>query len=61
MMSAGSRQSVPSRVDNSVKMKLDGGDSDDGTSSIDSEGNRWIPIWRTIKKKKLGQGDCKDS
>ena len=61
MMTAGSRQSVPSKVDNSVKMKLDGGDSDDGTSSVDSEGNKWFPIWWTIRKKKLSQGDCKVS
>ena len=62
MASAGSRQAAPSRDDDSVKHGLDGvGDSDDGTSSMDSEGNRWIPIWRTIKKKKLGQGDCEDS
>ena len=45
-----------------MKHGLDGGGhSDDGTSSVDSEGNRWIPIWRTIRKKKLGQGDCEDS
>ena len=61
MMSAGSRRSVPSRVDNSVQMKLDGGDSDDGTSSVDSEGKIWVPIWRTIRKGKLSQGDCEGS
>ena len=61
MMSAGSRQSVPSRVDDFVKMKLDGGDSDGGSSLTDSEGHRWVPIWRTIRKKKLDQGDCEGS
>ena len=61
MASAGSRQAAASRKDDSVKHGLDGRDSDDGTSSIDKEGNKWFPIWRTIRKKKLGQGDCEDS
>ena len=60
-MSAGSRQSVSSRVDNSVKMKLNGGDSDDGTSSIDSDGNIWGPSGRPVQKKKTGQRGCKGS
>ena len=59
MASARSRQSVPSRAGDSVKSRLDGGDSDGETSSIDSDGNKWVPIWRTIQKKNSGQGDCK--
>ena len=50
MASAGSRQAAPSRDDDSGKMKLDGGDSDGGSSVTDSEGNKWFPIWRTIRK-----------
>ena len=61
MASAGSRQAAPSRNDDSVRHGLDGGDSDHGTSSVYSEGNKWIPLWRSIRKKKLGQGDCEDS
>ena len=37
------------------------GDSDGGSSVTDSEGNKWIPIWRTIRNQKLGQGDCEGS
>ena len=44
MASARSRQTVPSRAGNSVKSRLDGGDSDGEASSIDSDGNRWVPI-----------------
>ena len=61
MASAGSRQSIPSRAGDSVKSRLDGGDSDGEASSIDSDGNRWVPIWQTIQKKKTGQGDCEGS
>ena len=61
MTNVGSRQAAPSKNDDSVKHGLDGGDSEDGTSSIDSDGNKWVPLWRTIRKKKLGQGDCEDS
>ena len=42
MGSARSRRTAPSKNDDSVKHGLDGGDSDDGTSSIDSEGNKWF-------------------
>ena len=45
MESAGSKRRVPNRVGNSVKSRLDGGDSDGEASSIDSNGNRWVPIW----------------
>ena len=62
MMSAGSRHATPSKDDDSGNHGLDdGGDSDDGISSMDSDGNKWVPLWRTIRKKKLGQGDCQDS
>ena len=61
MASAGSRQLVPSRVGNSLKSRLDGGDSDGGSSSIDSDGNIWGPIGRPVHKKKLGQRDCEGS
>ena len=62
MVSAGSRHAAPNKDDDLGKHGLDdGGDSDDGTSSVDSDGNKWIPLWRTIRKKKLGQGDCDDS
>ena len=61
MASAGSRQSIPSRAGDSVKLRLDGGDSDGEASSIDNDGNKWVPIWLTILKKKSGQGDCKGS
>ena len=62
MMSAGSRHAAPSKDDDSGKHGLvDGGDSDKETSSVDSDGNRWVPIGRILGKKKLGPGDCKDS
>ena len=61
MVSAGTRQSVPSRASNSMKTRLEDGDSDGGTSSVDSDGNKWVPIWRTIRKKKTGPGDCGSS
>ena len=61
MMSAGSRRTAPSRDDDSGRHGLDGGDSDGESSITDGDGNKWIPIWRTIRKKKLGQRDCKDS
>ena len=62
MASAGSRQAASSKNDDSVKHGLDdGGDSDDGISSVDSDGNKWIPLWRTIRKRKLNQGVCEDS
>ena len=45
MASAGSRKATPSRDDDSGKHGLnDSGDSDDGTSSVDSDGNKWIPL-----------------
>ena len=53
--SAGNRRTVPSRASDSVKSRLDGEDSDGEASSIDSDGNRWVPIWQTIQKKKIGQ------
>ena len=47
MVSAGSRHAAPSKDDDSGKHGLDdGGDSDDGTSSVDSDGNKWAPQWR---------------
>ena len=61
MVSAGSRHAAPSRDDDSGRHGLDGGDSDGESSITDGDGNKWIPIWRTIRKKKLGQGDCDDS
>ena len=62
MGSAGSRHAAPSKDDDSLLHGLDdGGDSDDGTSSVDSDGNLWGPMGRPIYKKKLGQKDCKDS
>ena len=62
MVSAGSRQSVPSRARDSMKMRLEDGDSDGRSSSIASDGNRWVPIWSTIQeKKKTVQGDCEGS
>ena len=61
MASAGSRHAASSRKDDSVKHGLDGGDSDDGTSLVDSDGKKWFPIGRTFRKKTLSQGDCKDS
>ena len=62
MMSAGSRHAAPSKDDDSMRHGLDdGGDRDDETSSVDSDGNRWVPIGRMLGKKKLGPGDCKDS
>ena len=61
MASAGSRRTVPSRAGDSGKSRLDGGDSDGEANSIDSDGNRWIPIWHTISKKKTSQRDCEDS
>ena len=61
MASAGSRQSVPSRAGDSVKSRLDGGDSDGESSLIDSDGNRWVPIWQTVQKIKTGQRDCEGS
>ena len=61
MASVGSRQATPSRDDDSVKHGMDDGDSDDGTSSVDSKGNKWVPLWHSIWKKKLGQGDCEGS
>ena len=57
MASAGSRQATPSRNDDSVRHGLDGGDSEDRTSSINNDGNKWVPLWHTIRKKKLDQGD----
>ena len=59
--SAGSRHSLPSRTGNSAKSRLDDGDSDGGSSSVDHDGNRWVPIWRTIWKKKTSPGDCEGS
>ena len=44
-----------------MKTRLDDGDSDGGTSSVDSDNNRWVPIWWTIRKKKTGPGDCGSS
>ena len=61
MESAGSRRTVPSRAGNSMKSSLDGGDGDGEASSIDSDGNRWIPIWHTIPKKKTSRRDCEGS
>ena len=61
MASAGSRHSVPSRADDSMKSRLDGGDSDGESNLTDSDGNRWVPIWKTIQKKKTGQRDCEGS
>ena len=61
MASAGSRQAAPSRDDDSVKHRLDGGNIDDGTSLVDSDGNIWGPIGRPVYKKKTGQRDCEDS
>ena len=61
MASAGSKQAVSSSTDDSGKHALDSGDSDWEVSSKDSDGNKWVPLWRTIRKKKLVQGDCEDS
>ena len=62
MMSAGSRQAAPSKVDDSGKSGLDdGGDSDDGFSLTGSDGYLRAPQWRSIQKKKTGQEDCDDS
>ena len=58
MKSAGSKHAAPSRNDDYVKQGLNGGDSDWETSSIDSDGNKWVPLWRMTRKKKLDQGDC---
>ena len=52
MESAGSKRIVPSKASNSVKLRLNGGDSDGEASSIDSDGSRWVPLWQTIQKKK---------
>ena len=60
-MSAGSRQAAPSRDDDSVDMKLDSGDSDGESSVLYSDGKTWVPLWRTIQKKKTGKGDCEGS
>ena len=44
MASAGSRQAASNKNDDSVKHGLDdGGDSDDGTSSVDNDGNKCVP------------------
>ena len=61
MMSAGSKQTAPSRHDDSQKHGLDDGDSDGESSMSDDDGNRWIPLWQTIYKKKTSQGDCEGS
>ena len=48
MESAGSKRTVPSKAGNSVKSRLDGGDSDGEASLTDSDGNRWVPIWQAV-------------
>ena len=62
MMSAGSRHAAPSKDDDSRKMKLDdGGASDDGSSSVDSDGILKFRGWRSIYQKKTGPMDCDGS
>ena len=57
MADAGSTHVLPNKYDDLWKKKLDGGDSDGDSSETDSDGNRWVPIWRTIWKK-TGPVDC---
>ena len=60
MVSAGSRQAAPSKDDDSGKHGLDdGGDSDDGSSLVGSDGYIRAPQWRSIHKKKLAEGIVK--
>ena len=57
MLSAGSRRTAPSRDDDSGKPGLDdGGDSDDGSSLVGSDGYIRAPKWRSIGKKNWVQG-----
>ena len=61
MADAGSTHALPGKYDDLWKRKLDGGDSDKDSSETDSDGNRWVPIWRTIRERKTGPGDCEGS
>ena len=61
MADAGSTHALPGKYDDLWKRKLDGGDSDGDSSETDGDDYRWVPIWRTIRERKTGPGDCEGS
>ena len=61
MADAGSTHALPGKYDDLWKRKLDGGDNDGDSSETDGDDYRWVPIWRTIRERKTGPGDCEGS